>query len=345
MRNAGIFAAIALVAALATACGDSAPIIACRQNDEIDPKLGGVAAAAARDFYDKFLKGDEAAYDALTEGARAKTTRAQFVRMMKTLEATGPYDNLRLEQIYQPTFAGEGKSATCAAVDPANSVAIAADPDVTQIHVVLSAHAPKNDWALTTWLVQHDDVWRVRGFYPGVSSLAGLNATQLLRAGEAQEKLGHDFNAHMLFAAAKMTSRRGPHFTLGVANDIDAALARHKTPPELKGEPPFTWTLDGASFNLEQVSFVGIDKRLGLVLLHREAGWDGEDTGKAERYNKRLIDAFTKTHPEYKETFGFVVARILAPGKDSGWGTVFDAAKGYDTGEPSIVKKPGKKPR
>jgi hypothetical protein len=198
---------------------------------------------------------------------------------------------------------------------------------------------------LTVWLIEEDGAWRMHGFNVAIASIVGFDAAELLAMAEAQARRGNAFNAQMLYVAAKATVDRGSHLALGIGQEIEAALARHPQPSELEGKPPFTWALDGVTFRLDQVNLVGIDKRLGLVFLHRDPAWDGEDTGKAERRNKRLIDAFVKAHPEYKETFAFLVARILAPGKDSGWGTVYDAAKGYDTGEPSVVKKPAKKPK
>jgi hypothetical protein len=251
----------------------------------------------------------------------------------------GPYEGLKLEHVYQPLpLEGETRVA-CGALGAMKEVSLAALPEATQIHALFTAATRNNDWALTAWLTQEDGAWRVHGFDVAISSIVGFDAAELFAQAEAQAKKGHVLNAHMLYTAAKATAGRGPYLGFGVAKEIEAAHARLAAPAELKGKPPFTWVFDGVTFTLEQVNLAGIDKRLGLVFLHRDPAWDGEDTGKAERRNKRLIDAFVKAHPEYQETFGFLVARILAPGKDSGWGTVFDSAKGYDTGEPSVVKK------
>ena len=338
MRIVGIVAALALVATLG-ACGGEQKA-ACRHNDEIDQPLRDGATGVARAFFEKLLKGDAAAYDNLTAELQKKVARAEFTKVMTTITATGPYSDLRLDHAFQPTPANGETKVACGELADLKAVSVSAAPGLTQIHTLLSARSRNNDWALNAWMVEQDGVWRVRSFNAFLSSVAGMAAPGLLALADAQEKKGNTFNAHLLYVAAKTTAERGPDLTFGIRQEIEAAIAKHKAPPELTAQPPFEWTLGGTAFTLDQVSFVGIDKQFGLMLLHRDPAWDGEDTGKAERLNKRLIDAFVKAHPEYKETFAFLVARILAPGKDSGWGTVFDAAKGYDTGEPSVVKKP-----
>ncbi len=49
---------------------------------------------------------------------------------------------------------------------------------------------------------------------------------------------------------------------------------------------------------------------------------------KPNSVNRRLIDDFRIAHPEYKESFGGIVARLYRPDKSGGFGTVFDDAKG-----------------
>lgn len=338
MRIVGIAAALVFAAAL-SGCGTEPKASTCRHGNEIDQTLREGAAAMGAAFFSGLLKGDGGVYEDLSPAAKVKITRAKFEAAARAVLGPGPYEGLKLEQLYQPLPAPGETRVACGTMGAMKQVSLAAIPEATQIHALFTAATRNNGWALTAWLTQEDGLWRVHGFDVAMASIVGFDAAELFAQAEAQAKKGHALNAHMLYTAAKATAGRGPYLDFGVAKDIDAAHARLAAPDELKGKPPFTWVLDGVTFTLEQVNLAGIDKRLGLVFLHRDPAWDGEDTGKAERRNKRLIDAFVKAHPEFQETFGFLVARILAPGKDSGWGTVYDAAKGYDTGEPSVAKK------
>lgn len=311
----------------------------CLADDAIDAARRTAANDAARAFFDKLLKIDPTAGDALSDEAKKRVSPDMLQAMMQTIAANGPYSDLTIAHTYQPTIGGAPGRITCPGADAATTLSLAALPDTTQVHTLFTAKTRNNDWSLTTWMIEKDKTWRVHAFYVSMASIVGHSASDILSMAEAQAKKGHAFNAYLLYAVARNLADRGPNIDLGLTQDINATLAKHEPPPELKGTPPFTWKLDGMTFPVEFVALVGTDKKLGLTFLHRDPAWDGKDTGKAERRNKRLIDGFVKTHPEYAEVFSYISARILEPGKDTGWGTVFDATKGYDTGEPSLTKK------
>lgn len=311
----------------------------CLADDGIDAARRTAANDAARAFYDALLKGDAAARDALTDEAKNLVAPDAFETMMRTIIANGPYNDLAVEHTYQPAIVGAPGRVDCAGEGEAKAVSVSALPTANQIHTLFTAKTRNNDWSLTAWMMETDKIWRVHAFYVSMASIVGHTAPDVLRMADDQAQKGHAFNAYLLYAVARNLADRGPNIDLAVTREINAALAKHEAPPELKGAPPFQWNLEGTIFPVEFVALVGTDNKLGLTLLHRDPSWDGKDTGKAERRNKRLIDSFVKAHPEYKDVFTYISARILEPGKDTGWGTVFDAAKGYDTGEPSIVKK------
>jgi hypothetical protein len=311
----------------------------CLADDAIDAARRTAANDAARAFYDKLLKADATSRDALTDEAKKLVAPEVFAAMMRTIASNGPYSDMTVEHSYEPTIKGAPGRVVCAGDSEATTVSLSTLPDTIQIHTLFSAKTRNNDWSLTTWMVERDKTWQVHAFYVSMASIVGHTAPDILRMAEEQSKKGHAFSAYLLYAVARNLADRGPNIDLGLTTTINAALASQEPPPELKGAPPFTWQLEGATFPIEFVALVGTDKKLGLTFLHRDPTWDGKDTGKAERRNKRLIDGFVKAHPEYSEVFSYISARILEPGKDTGWGTVFDAAKGYDTGEPSITKK------
>jgi hypothetical protein len=319
-----------------TTTAASAP---CLADDAIAAETRSAADDAARAFYDKLLKNDATARDALTEEAKKLVAPEVFEAMMRTIVSNGPYNDLAVQHSYQPSIAGAPGRVTCAGNSEATSVSLSTLPGTTQVHTLFTAKTRNNDWSLTTWMVEKDKTWRVHAFYVSMASIVGHTAPDILRMAEEQAGKGHAFNAYLLYAVARNLADRGPNIEQGLTSQINAALKRQEPPPELKGAPPFTWKLDGATFPVEFVALVGTDKKLGLTFLHRDPTWDGKDTGKAERRNKRLIDGFVKTHPEYSEVFTYISARILEPGKDTGWGTVFDAARGYDTGEPALTKR------
>lgn len=131
-------------------------------------------------------------------------------------------------------------------------------------------------------------------------------------------------------AALRLRPIGGGEFRLGVSQDVQDAVAKHTAPPELAGNPPFAWTFDGAKFSVEEVQITAVGKELGVMIIHRDTAWDGKDNAEADRRNRKLIDGFVKAHPEYKEAFGFLAARVMRPGEPSGYGTAYSAKTGYD---------------
>jgi hypothetical protein len=133
----------------------------------------------------------------------------------------------------------------------------------------------------------------------------------------------------MLFVAASSTIDRGTDFQLGIRQDIESAFAENKPPAELSGNPPFTWRLGADTHTVQHVTILGVDNMLALMIDRKDDAWTGKNDAVAEANNRRFIDGLIKAHPEFKETFGVVVARAVAPSHTQTWGTVYDLAKGY----------------
>jgi hypothetical protein len=207
-------------------------------------------------------------------------------------------------------------------------VAVNAQPDVTQVHVLSSAKSAAHDWALAVWLIKNGPRFEVESFHAGISGIAGRPSGALAELAEAQNRKGHLFNAYLLMSAASATAYRGADMQIALKPAVDAQLAKMRVPEELKGNPPRRWRMGGHDYQIEQVTIVGSETKLGLVIQYRDATWDASDH-EGEKRNRALIHDFVTSHASYAEAFGFVVARLLRPNEEEGWGTVFDATAGY----------------
>jgi hypothetical protein len=219
-------------------------------------------------------------------------------------------------------------------------VSVSAMPLVTQVHLVYSTKTQNNDFALTFWLLKNGAAWEVHSFHANPSATVGLSARDLVKKAKDQDAKGHRFNAHMLLVGATFLVNRGPNFHLGIAQEAQSALKAHEAPVDLKGELPFTWKFDGKAFTVERVQFIGGDNQLGLLIVHRDAGWDEKDDADGERRNKAFIDGFIKEYPELGDTFGFLAARIGRPGSAKVFGTVYYVKTGYLNNKPAPSPDP-----
>lgn len=335
MRYALIAAAgvgLALVAALILfltgAVDFGVTIGACQRDKEIDASLRDGASKAAADFYAAMLNGDsETSYNALSPELQKTFPRADFDAVVARVKDSGPLTDLEPAHSYKPSIIGRPGRSVCGGGDTA--VIVSALPDVTQVHEVMSAKTGSNSWALSAWMVQDGETWRVRKFYTSLASMAGHDAAALFDLAKAQAKAGNAFNAMLLYVGAGTIAERGPDIELAVQKQIADALAAHTPPADLKGKAPFTWTFDDATYTVEGVTLTAAQDQLGIVLTHRDQTWDGKDEAAATERNKKLIDGFTTKHPEYAEAFGLVVARIVSADGSATFDTVFDKASGF----------------
>jgi hypothetical protein len=308
----------------------------CAVDEAIDaPLRKGAVAASTRFFKAVIARDNQAAYAMLTPGFQQRMLPAKFDELTGAIldGAGGPFVGLKSEHAYHVTREGQAGRVICG--NSETGVAVNALPGATQVHTLFSAATPSHAWALTAWMTKNADAWEVASFYVTIAGVAGRGSDELWRLGQVQAGKNNAFNAFLLLSAASATAYRGPDFQTALKPSIDAALAAQKVPPELAGNPPRTWVLGRTKYAIEQVTIVGADKDLGLVIMYRDEGWDAADDVDGETRNRALIQAFVKSRPEVQEAFGFVVARILRPGQDVGWGTVYDVKRGFTTATPA----------
>lgn len=318
----------------------------CAVDDAIEAPLRKAAMAASARFFKAMIERDnQTAYAMLTPGFQQTMLPAKFDEVTGALldGAGGAFVGLKPEHAYHVTREGSAGRVICG--NSATGVAVNALPDVSQVHTLYSAATPSHTWALTAWMTKNADAWEVASFYVTIAGVAGRSSEDLWRLGQVQAGKGNGFNAFLLLSAASATAHRGPDLQTALKPSIDAALAAQKVPAELAGNPPRTWLLARTKYAIEQVTIVGADKELGLVIMYRDPTWDAADNVDGETRNRVLVQAFVKSRPEVKEAFGFIVARILKPGQEVGWGTVYDLKRGFSTATPAEAVAASQEPQ
>lgn len=303
----------------------------CRHDGEIAKETHDGAADAARRFVEAMLASDAAGAHAMfSPEMQQKVSVEQVGKLIAQIVQPAPFNDLRLDHVFEPSTAGTKTGPMmCDGVDGSKFVMVNAMPGASQAHVLMSATSRNNGWAMNTWLLRENGAWRVHGFQTSVAAIAGLDTVKLLDLARAQDTKGNGFNAHMLYVAASSTVDRGPDLQLSIEEEANKALSEHKVPPELTGKPPFAWTLGDVTHSIEQVQILGIDQRLGLLLHHRDPEWKVGKNKDAERRNRILIDAVIKAHPEFSQSFAFIVARVQSKDDPTTWGTVYNFEGGY----------------
>lgn len=303
----------------------------CQRDDEIAPQTRTAVETAAMTYVRVILSGDStSAFAMMTKEAQAAIPLDKFPALIAGVRTMAPSDKLRVGHSYFVQSAGSGSQArtVCGPLSDYRWIALEIKPDLEQAHVEIEGVARNNDLAFSLWLLPEAGAWRVQYFHLGDSTIVGLTPEMLLKRARDERDLGHPLNAAMLYAGVQATIDRGPAFQLGLQQALQEDLQNFELPSELRGKPPFSWRMNREAYSVDQVSIVGIDRKLGLIFVLPQKTWKGAQ--EADRANRAFLNAFIATHGDYARVFKFLIARALKPDKSGGFGTVYESGKGFD---------------
>jgi len=303
----------------------------CEVDDEIAPGERGAISQAAMKFVTTSLSSHpENAFPMMVEAARTTTTAEKLGETLRSVNSNwGPMNGPKVSKVYylQPFGGGIEGRTVCGPLDNDKWVSIAQIPGTKQAHVVVTAQSRNNSWDYTLWLVPEADGWRVRYFHIGMSGVVGHSTADMLQMARTERDTGHQFNAAMLYAGVQGTLDRGPMFQLGSQQAFDSDMQKFVAPPELQGNAPYMWTLGGRRWKVAHVTILGAGGKLGLLFELPQDKWRGDDI--ADQSNHQFLDSFMRAHRDYSRVFGFLAARATKPDNSGGFGTVYEAGKGY----------------
>lgn len=311
------------------------PVIAvCRTDDEIAAPDRQALDTAATAFVAAVLKSDpKRAYATMSTAGHAAATQAQFETVAKGLQAARSIGPPSVHRTYEIEGITGDSPATRGSCDEPGS---AGGPTFVSIgggggkqgHVLVVDPLDNAKRTFDVWMTSEGGSWRVNGFYGQLSEIAGRDGEALWAEAKAQRTRGHAFNATLLYAVASQTLSRGPNLQLSVAPAFQKDIGSFTQAAELKGPPPFHWTLNGQAFVVSNVTYSGVnDGKVVLVINQAPAPWKGERD--ADQRNHRLIDAFMATHPEWLETFDAITARSPTEEPNTSFGSVYERGLGY----------------
>ena len=303
----------------------------CLTDDEVPAEDRASAGNAALAIAKAIMAGDSAtAYAGMTAETRAglpAEKNAQFVQMVQRMldGATVP----TVSHVYLADTAGSGPDARaiCGLISGDRWVSLEVKPGLRQAHVVVTAQTRNNTWEFSVWLLPEAGGWRAQYVNVNASAIVGHSVDDLLAMARRARDGGHVFNAAILYGATQQLMNRGPAFQLGVVQTVNDDLAHFTLPPELQGQPPFVWTMGSKSYTVSQAGAMGIAGQIGLAFALPQTSW--ADDAQIDARNHEFLDAFRAAHPDYAESFSFLVARAMKPDNSGGFGTVYDNKKGY----------------
>jgi hypothetical protein len=307
----------------------------CETDDELSEKDRAPYEQTALRFTQDLVKGDILSAHAQLAAEIKKTTpperlAATIKPLSQTFQKLGA---LRIAHTYSLTSSGTKADHTvfCSAVarGPSSTledkVFVFAKPLPRQAHVILEGQAPSNIFSFVLWLIPEKAEWHVYAFHVLPTTILKKSAVDMLVLAREQRRLGHDFNAAVLFAGASDISYRGPNLQLGIWQVIQKEAKELPTPRELQGQRPFTWQLGADSFRILGVGPIGVGGK--LVLLVRRETPSLDDRKRVDDENHLLIREFTKEHREYAEVFDAILVEAVEAGSTRIFRTVEEVHK------------------
>jgi hypothetical protein len=158
--------------------------------------------------------------------------------------------------------------------------------------------------------------WKLGGFYARPTSLAGHDATWYLNQARQYKTKGQNHNAWFYYLAGWDLSAPVPFMATTQLDKISDEMQSAK-PADLPGQQPLSLSSAGKTYNVTQLFAVPISDGLGLVVKFTVP--DVSNTSQAYADNMAVMKALLAKYPEFRDAFGSIVARAVAPsGQDYG---------------------------
>lgn len=159
--------------------------------------------------------------------------------------------------------------------------------------------------------------WRLGGFYARPTSLGGHDARWYLEQARQYKAKGENHNAWFYYLAGWDLTAPVPFMATTQLDKISDEMQSVK-PADLPGQQqPLTLSSAGKTYTVTQLFAVPVQDGLGLVVKYSVP--DVSNTSQAFADNMAVIKALVAKYPEFRNAFGSVVARAVAPsGQDYG---------------------------
>jgi hypothetical protein len=292
----------------------------CKQDEEIAADQRAAIGAFALDFVRRATGPDPTStYELMTASMRQSAPPADKLGAVyrEVLEKTGPVADWRVAHTYVVDRAGIGddeQTVSCGnASDPEKHILVTVKGGPAQAHVLVEGDNLHHRVVFSLWTVMEGGRWRLIAGHMRYATYMGKSPSDFEAMAKTEQREQRPLNAALLYLQALALADRGPRFQLGIVPRLAEGLHAVKIPGPLAGAPPFSWTVDGASFKVLSVVPGGFGDREGrdqlfVVVTHEIDPWVDDD--HADRRNWDLIAAFRKSYPSYSRQFAGVVVKV-----------------------------------
>ena len=318
---------------------DLHPFVAtCLRDNEIDTAdRQAVQDTASRFVRDLVGQSPQTAYASMTQARRSAISAREFEALATQVHSDASPAPLTIAGAYlvkATPGAGQDAFVPCGLSNPRGVDFVRLGSAPKQAHVILVEPVTNGQQTFAVSLLFESGKWKADGFHTWISEIAGRGGAELWAQAKQQRQRGHLFNATMLYAVASQALDGGPYYHPAAWSEFRKDYQTFTPTPELKGPPPYNWSLGQKTFKISSVSYIGLDDHQVMLIIYQPlVNWLGERD--ADHRNHELIDAFVAAHPEWIESFDGIVVRSTKPDDNSGYGTVYTKRGGFAPSKPA----------
>lgn len=295
----------------------------CAIDSQIPSPVRNSIESAASGFVDKLIGSNpDTAFDALSAESKMADKRSQYLDMVNMYKHFSP-THIAIQHTYMTSDARPGiEQIFCSmpqsGADDWEVFNVVGVPE--EAVVLFSGEMTNNSLAIPVWLVHEQNTWKIQEFWVGPSSLGEKDATAIWDMARAERKLGHNFNAALLYITANQESFRGMFFQIGVSQAIGEDMLNFQIPAEINGQPPFIWKNKDTTWQILNIGLISIGGKTYIVIVQQVQPWVSD--AEVDKWNKDLIAYVQMRFPEYRSAFSGIVVRAMEKGTSRGFGTV-----------------------
>jgi hypothetical protein len=166
---------------------------------------------------------------------------------------------------------------------------------------------------------QEGTAWKLAGVFPRPRQIAGHDSQWYWQQARDFKAKGQMHNAWYYYLAARELAAPLPFMSTAKLDNFYDEI-QQSAPQDLPEQAPLPLsTPTGKVYQVTNLFVVPDEKAKGLDLVVKYRTNDITDTGKTFVENKEVMKALLTKYPEFREPFGNVVARAVAPsGRDFG---------------------------
>jgi hypothetical protein len=322
----GLFAFVAAVVVSGIVLFNlKAHVFLCNERGDLAESDREQIETAATSFAEALRAGrGEAALQAMSRASRAATTMDdldQLSAFYAQAETSAPFSVENVFHVRVLGWANPGTKAIC------RSAAVALGETSQSAHVILANDVAQGRQTTVVSLDRESGGWRPRSVWTNFTEYNGYDAARIHEMARQQHASGNLFNSTLLYAITETMLFRGESVETQAQQDLRRERETIALAPEISGEPPFLWSLQGHEFTITLINYNLTDDGPLLEIRQRLSEWRGD--AHADTQNRALIEAFNATHPEWQQIAGYLAVRAEQPNSNTLFGTVYQRGVGY----------------